>query len=76
MLFSCHERRWSQHTASGTGTSAVTQLLENLKTLIIAVIGVVGVIILAKNETCIDFVQCLYETDVFYKIRSPFLYCA
>ena len=35
--------------AAGTGTSAVTQPLENLKTLIIAVIGAVGVIILAKN---------------------------
>lgn len=34
--------------AAGTGTSAVTQPLENLKTLIIAVIGAVGVIILAK----------------------------
>ena len=30
-------------------TSAVTQPLENLKTLIIAVIGAVGVIILAMN---------------------------
>ena len=30
-------------------TSAVTQPLENLKTLIIAVIGAVGVIILANN---------------------------
>ena len=30
------------------GTSAVTQPLENLKTLIIAVIGAVGVIILAR----------------------------
>ncbi len=30
-------------------TSAVTQPLENLKILIIAVIGAVGVIILAKN---------------------------
>ena len=29
--------------AAGTGTSAVTQPLENLKTLIIAVIGAVGV---------------------------------
>ena len=36
--------------AAGTGTSAVTQPLENLKTLIIAVIGAVGVIILAKNS--------------------------
>ena len=31
-------------------TSAVTQPLENLKTLIIAVIGAVGVIILAKDR--------------------------
>ena len=37
--------------AAGTGTSAVTQPLENLKTLVIAVIGAVGVIILAKNVT-------------------------
>ena len=35
--------------AAGAGTSAVTQPLENLKTLISAVIGAVGVIILAKN---------------------------
>lgn len=35
--------------AARAGTSAVTQPLENLKTLIIAVIGAVGVIILAKN---------------------------
>ena len=36
-------------TCFAAGTSAVTQPLENLKTLIIAVIGAVGVIILAKN---------------------------
>ena len=36
--------------AAGTGTSAVTQPLENLKTLIIAVIGAVGVIILAAYQ--------------------------
>ena len=35
--------------AAVAGTSAVTQPLENLKTLIIAGIGAVGVIILAKN---------------------------
>lgn len=35
--------------ASAAGTSAVTAPLESLKTLVIAVIGAVGVIILAKN---------------------------
>lgn len=35
--------------AAGTGTSAVTQPLENLKTLIIAVIGAVGVIYSCKE---------------------------
>ena len=37
--------------ASGTGTTAVTQPLDNLKTLIIAVIGAVGVIILVTGVT-------------------------
>ena len=46
--------------AAGTGTSAVTQPLENLKTLIIAVIGAVGVIILAKNV--MEFAQA-YQQD-------------
>lgn len=32
-----------------SSTAAVTQPLDNLKTLVIAVIGAVGVIILAKN---------------------------
>ena len=36
-------------TAYATGTTAITQPLENLKTLLIAIIGAVGVIILAKN---------------------------
>ena len=35
--------------AFAAGTEAVTKPLENLKTLVIAVIGAVGVIILAKN---------------------------
>ena len=35
--------------ATGGGTGAITQPLDNLKTLVIAVIGAVGVIILAKN---------------------------
>ena len=45
--------------AAGTGTSAVTQPLENLKTLIIAVIGAVGVIILAKNV--MEFAQAYQQ---------------
>ena len=43
------------------GTSAVTQPLENLKTLIIAVIGAVGVIILAKNV--MEFAQAYQQQD-------------
>lgn len=39
--------------------SAVTQPLENLKTLIIAVIGAVGVIILAKN--IMEFAQAYQQ---------------
>ena len=46
---------------TGTGTSAVTQPLENLKTLIIAVIGAVGVIILAKNV--MEFAQAYQQQD-------------
>ena len=48
--------------AAGTGTSAVTQPLENLKTLIIAVIGAVGVIILAKNV--MEFAQASSSSRV------------
>ena len=40
---------------------AVTQPLENLKTLIIAAIGVVGVIILAKNV--MEFAQAYQQQD-------------
>ena len=47
--------------AAGTGTSAVTQPLENLKTLISAVIGAVGVIILAKNV--MEFAQAYQQQD-------------
>lgn len=47
--------------AASTGTSAVTQPLENLKTLIIAVIGAVGVIILAKNV--MEFAQAYQQQD-------------
>ena len=42
-------------------TSAVTQPLENLKTLIIAVIGAVGVIILAENV--MEFAQAYQQQD-------------
>ncbi len=43
------------------GTSTVTQPLENLKTLVIAVIGAVGVIILAKNV--MEFAQAYQQQD-------------
>lgn len=46
--------------ASGD-TSAVTQPLENLKTLVIAVIGAIGVIILAKNV--MEFAQAYQQQD-------------
>ena len=42
-------------------TSAVTQPLDNLKTLIIAVIGAVGVIILANNV--MEFAQAYQQQD-------------
>ena len=42
-------------------TSAVTKPLESLKTLIIAVIGAVGVIILAKNV--MEFAQAYQQQD-------------
>ena len=42
-------------------TSAVTKPLDNLKTLIIAVIGAVGVIILAKNV--MEFAQAYQQQD-------------
>ena len=42
-------------------TTAVTQPLENLKTLVIAVIGAVGIIILAKNVMV--FAQAYQQQD-------------
>lgn len=42
-------------------TSAVTKPLENLKTLVVAVIGAVGVIILAKNV--MEFAQAYQQQD-------------
>lgn len=47
--------------AADTGTTAITQPLENLKTLVIAVIGAVGVIILAKNV--MEFAQAYQQQD-------------
>ena len=42
-------------------TSVVTKPLENLKTLIIAVIGAIGIIILAKNV--MEFAQAYQQQD-------------
>ncbi len=47
--------------AFAAGTSVVTQPLDNLKTLVIAVIGAVGVIILAKNV--MEFAQAYQQQD-------------
>lgn len=48
-------------TTGTTGTGAITQPLDNLKTLVIAVIGAVGVIILAKNV--MEFAQAYQQQD-------------
>ena len=47
--------------AAGGDTSAVTKPLDNLKMLVIAVIGAVGVIILAKNV--MEFAQAYQQQD-------------
>lgn len=47
--------------AAGGDTSAITKPLDNLKTLIIAIIGAVGVIILAKNV--MEFAQAYQQQD-------------
>jgi hypothetical protein len=47
--------------AAGGDTSAITAPLDNLKTLVIAVIGAVGVIILAKNV--MEFAQAYQQQD-------------
>ena len=47
--------------AEEADTSAVTKPLDNLKTLVIAVIGAVGVIILAKNV--MEFAQAYQQQD-------------
>lgn len=43
------------------GTEAITQPLENLKILVIAVIAAVGIIILAKNV--MEFAQAYQQQD-------------
>lgn len=49
-------------TVSAAGdTSVVTKPLDNLKTLVIAIIGAVGVIILAKNV--MEFAQAYQQQD-------------
>ena len=48
-------------TVFADGTDAVTKPLENLKTLVIAVIGAIGVIILAKNV--MEFAQAYQQQD-------------
>ena len=47
--------------AGGGDTSTITQPLDNLKTLVIAIIGAVGVIILAKNV--MEFAQAYQQQD-------------
>ena len=42
-----------------SGVSSVTQPLENLKTLVVAIIGAIGVIILAKNV--MEFAQAYQQ---------------
>lgn len=44
-----------------TGVDSVTQPLANLKTLVISIIGAVGVIILAKNV--MEFAQAYQQQD-------------
>ena len=45
----------------GTDTSSVTKPLDSLKTLVIAIIGAIGVIILAKNV--MEFAQAYQQQD-------------
>ena len=47
--------------AAGGGADAITKPLDNLKTLVIAVIGAVGIIILAKNV--MEFAQAYQQQD-------------
>ena len=61
-VYSCGNMKTTVLAAGGEGgTSAVTAPLDNLKTLIIAVIGAIGVIILAKNV--MEFAQAYQQQD-------------
>ena len=46
---------------ASAGVDSVTQPLSNLKTLVISIIGAVGVIILAKNV--MEFAQAYQQQD-------------
>lgn len=48
-------------TVFAAGTAEITKPLDNLKTLVIAIIGAVGVIILAKNV--MEFAQAYQQQD-------------
>ncbi len=48
-------------SVQATGVDSVTQPLTNLKTLVISIIGAVGVIILAKNV--MEFAQAYQQQD-------------
>lgn len=48
-------------TCLAAGTEAITAPLDNLKTLMIAIIGAIGVIILAKNV--MEFAQAYQQQD-------------
>ena len=48
-------------SALASGTAEITKPLDNLKTLVIAIIGAVGVIILAKNV--MEFAQAYQQQD-------------
>ena len=50
-----------QPVMASAGVDSVTQPLSNLKTLVISIIGAVGVIILAKNV--MEFAQAYQQQD-------------
>ena len=50
-----------QPVMASSGVDSVTQPLTNLKTLVISIIGAVGVIILAKNV--MEFAQAYQQQD-------------
>jgi hypothetical protein len=47
--------------ATSAGPASITQPLDNLKTIVISVIGAVGIIILAKNV--MEFAQAYQQQD-------------